>query len=433
MLPTVNAARDWLQRSARTTWFRLAFALLCLAAHLAVNVQSGKRFGMPFNAAPGAAPAYVNPGDGSPARWNRLVVSRWDAGSYVGLGLRGYSQCPPTLDPKNLAPAMRICNLAFYPSYALVGWLLSFGGRLAIDYVLWGISLGASLIFLFLWTGDTLVSRLGLWETYLSLILLNTFTTGFSLVTVQTEPLTLAATLGSFIALHNRRFFLAAILAGFATGLRITALSVGGACALAILIITIAERPLDAATWAKRILQLVLCFWGEIVLATYHAIRFGDPLIYIHAHGQAFKHESPWKKLLDPQSLWFVRSIEHPLHEGVWLVAALLWFLLGHRKALGRFPVHEQAFWYALFIGTLVLAGIGVLPLSFVGMNRYVLLALPLFLAMAAMMKNRPTLLVFWIVISLFHYWNVDLCEYTGGPGNRTLEVCHTPHWIGRI
>lgn len=427
------ALQPTLQRLAQRRSFRLAFAVCCLAAHLFAAIKSGERFGVPFNSAPGVAPAFAQPAAASAARWNRLAVSRWDSGQYVGLALRGYSTCPEKLNLKNLRPILSSCNLAFYPGYALLGRLLSIGGRVPVDYALLAISWAASLTFLFIWTGRALVSRLGLWETYLSLILFNVFTTGFSLVTIQTEPLTLATTLGSFVALFHRRYLLAATLAGAATGLRITGLATGGACALALLLLTVIERPTHKLEWAKRGLALVVCFWGQLAMSVYHWIRFGDPLLYIHAHGQGFKHEPALTNLLSPKPAWIIRSLEQPLHEGLWLAAALLWFLLGHRGALRRSPIPEQAFWYGLFFATIAITGVGLLPLSFAGMNRYLLLALPLFFAIANMTSRRPAVFVLWAAICLFHYWQVDLCTFTGGPGNRTLQVCNTPHWMGRI
>lgn len=432
--PRLEAARARLERLGRAVWFRAALAVALLAIHLGAMMYSGAaRFDVPFNAAPGEPPAFRNPAAESvPQRWNRLVVSRWDAGQYVELGLRGYRYCPPRRESGNMVNT-RTCNLAFYPTYGLMGRALTFGGRIPIDYALFGISLVSGFVFLFLWTGPALVERLGLGETYLALLLFNAFTTGFSLVSVQTEPLTLALSLGAFVAFRRRWWLLAGFLAGATGAMRITGVATAAACAVAIAFVSWSERPLPRRELALRVAAIALCGWGAAALAGYHAYRFGDALAYVHAHSQAFKHAPRLGALLMPKPEWLTHSIEQPLHEGVWLVLGVLWFLLGHRQALRRFKPAEQAFWYVLFLGVVGIAAVGQVAIWFQGMNRYLLLALPLFFAMAAVLRTRPLALAFWLLLSTWHYWNVDICEYTGGPGRRTLEVCHTPHWVNHV
>src|SRR4029077_1286705 len=220
---------------------------------------------------------------------------------------------------------------------------------------------------------------------------------------------------------------LAGLLAGATGAIRITGLATSAACAAAIALAAWTERPLPRRQWAQRAGAVALSGWGAVAIMAYHHHRFGDALTYVHAHAKAFKHEPSLLSLLQPKPEWLIRSREQPLHEGVWLVLALLWFLLGHREALRRFRPPEQAFWYVLFLGVVVIATYGQVTIWFQGMNRYLLLALPLFLAMASLLRTRPLALAFWLLVSGWHYWNVDACTYTGGPGNRTLQVCHTP------
>jgi hypothetical protein len=426
--------RELLEALARSRALRAAVAIACLAVHLAATIHSGAtRFDAPFNAAPGHPPGFGDPSvEASPHNWNRLVVSRWDAGQYIELGLRGYQYCPPRADDGPMHSSAT-CNLTFYPTYGLLGRWLGKLLHLPIDYALFGISLVSAFIFLFLWTGPALTSRIGAAETYLALLLFNTFTTAFSLVSVQTESLTLALTMGAFVAFGRRSWLLAGLLAGAASAMRVTGIATGAACAAAIAAQTWVDRPTERREWLTRGAAMALCAWGAVALMAYHQVRFGDAFAYLHAHSKAFKHEPSLMNLLQPRAAWLVHSMEQPLHEGVWLVGALLWFLLGHRAALRRFRVPEQAFWYALFLGTVGIAAYGQVAIWFQGMNRYLLLALPLFFAMAALLRSRPLALAFWLTVSVWHYWQVDICTYTGGPGDHVLEVCHTPHWMGRI
>jgi hypothetical protein len=425
LLPEAGRAR--LASIARSIPFRAAVAVAFLAAHLAAMIHSGaSRFDVPFNASPATPPSFRNPAvDGAPEHWNRLVVSRWDAGQYIELGLRGYAHCPPRAAMPYPAIGSPTCNLSFYPTYGLLGRLLTFRGRIPIDYALFGISLLSSFVFLFLWTGPALAERMGLAETYLSLLLFNVFTTGFSLVSVQTEPLALMLTLGSFTALRRRWWLLAGLLAGGASAMRITGLATSAACAAAIAVGIYVDAPSRWHEWARRLGGMVLSFWGGVAIMTYHHFRFGDFRAYVHSHEKAFRHEPSLKVLLHPKVEWLVRSMQQQLHEGVWLVLALIWFLLGHRQALRRFRLPEQAFWYALFFGVVGIASYGQVSIYLQGMNRYLLIALPMFFAMAALLRSRPLALAFWILVSSWHYWNVDMCAYTGGPGPHCLQVCH--------
>ncbi len=429
--PRAGAERLGAALGARATTvpFRLLVALLVLAVQFFVAVRSGDRFGAPFNRAPGHPPSFRDPAhERVPANWDRLVVARWDSGQYIELGLRGYRYCPPR------GPALPVsagtCNLEFYPTYGLVGrWVGALTG-MPIDFALLTVSLVCSFLFLFLWTGRELTQRLGVAETYLALLLFNTFTTGYCLVTIQTEPLTLALAMGAFVAFARRRHLLGALLAGATSGVRITGVAIGLAYAAGLLVEQLRRPGWTRRDWARLAGLALLCGWGELTLMAVHAVRFGDALAYVHAHGAAFKHDPSLSAVLWPDPEQLVKAIDYPLHEALWWVAALFWYLLGRRETLARFPPEQRTFWALTFWVTIGIATIGMLPIAMAGMSRYLLLALPLFFAMAVVMKPRPALLVAWLVASIWHYWNIDLCTYTGGMGWHVLKVCHEGHLL---
>ncbi|HXU63254.1 MAG TPA: hypothetical protein VN962_16235 [Polyangia bacterium] len=431
--PRAGLARlgAWLAPRAITVPFRLGVALLVLALQFLVAVRSGDRFGVPFNRAPGHPPGFRDPSrERVPTNWDRLVVARWDSGQYIELGLRGYQYCPPR------GPALPVfsptCNLEFYPTYGLVGrWLGRLSG-LPIDFALLAVSLVSSFLFLFLWTGPALTERLGVGETYLALLLFNTFTTGYCLVTIQTEPLTLVLAMGAFVAFAQRRHLLGALLAGATSGVRITGVAIGIAYAVGLLIEQLQRSRPGWRAWARLGGLAVLSAWGELALMAVHGIRFGDPLAYVHAHALAFKHHPTIASTLWPDPEWLVKGIDYPLHEALWWAAALFWYLLGRRDALTRFPPAQRTFWALTFWATLGIATVGMMPIGLAGMSRYLLLALPLFFAMAVVMKPRPALLAFWLAVSVWHYWNIDICSYTGGMGWHVLNVCHEGHRMER-
>ena len=420
----------WFAPRAVTVPFRLTVAVVLLGLQILIAIRSGDRFDARFNAAPGRPPHFKNPAsDWAPTNWDRLIVSRWDTGNYIELGLRGYQYCPPR------GPTLPIhapgCNLAFYPTYGLAGRYVARVTGLPIDFAMWAISLVSSFLFLFLWTGKDLTSRLGVAETYLALLFFNAYTTGYCLVMVQTEPLTLVLALGAFVAFARRHRLLGAVLAGAASGVRVTGIAIGFAFAAGLFVELLRERPRTIWPWLRAALLAVVGVSGQLILMAYHAHRFGDPLTYIHAHGLLFHHEhAGLGALLPPDPNWIEASIDYPLHEGLWLAAALLWFVLGHREALRRFPAAEQAFWYVTYLATVGIATVGMMPMALAGMSRYLLLALPMFFAMAAVMRPRPLLALIWLAMSAWHFWNIDICTYTGGMGDHVLMVCHTPHWV---
>ncbi len=414
---------------ATTVPFRLGLAALILAAHFLVAIRSGDRFGAPFKRAPGQPPGFSDPAHQRvPTNWDRLVVARWDSGQYIELGLRGYAYCPPR--GPELPTFSPTCNLAFYPTYGVIGRWVGRATGLPIDFALLAVSLVSSFVFLFLWTGRELTDRLGVGVTYLALLLFNTFTTGYCLVTIQTEPLTLVLALGAFVAFARRRHLLGALLAGASSGVRITGVAIGVAYAVGLLIEALQRRGWTRRDWARLIGLGLLCGWGQLALMAVHAVRFGDALAYVHAHGAAFKHDPSLRSLLWPDPEWLVEGIDYPLHEAIWWAAAPLWYLLGRKRALAPFPPGQRAFWSLTFWATFGIATVAMMPIALAGMSRYLLLALPLFFAMAVVMKPRPALLAVWLTISVWHYWNIDVCTYTGGMGWHVLRVCHEGHLL---
>jgi hypothetical protein len=420
--------KEKLAALAQTTWFRALLASFFLSLHLlAFAVHARSRFDLPFDSAPGAAPSIAQPArPSSPERWNRLVVSRWDAEHYINIALRGYEHCPATLRSKGELPSppTMTCDLAFYPGYALVGRALSLGGRLPIDWAMFTASLAASWALLFFWTSRDVVGFLGLRATYVSLLCFNAFTTAFALVTIQTEPLVLGATLGAFVCAHRRRDWLAAVLAGAATGVRISGVATGLALIALLVARSIQERPAKKI-YAIRAAQSAVAMWGVIATMGYHLIAFHSATLYMRAHQQSYGYEASVFDLFNPKAAWLLRSIDSPLHEGIWVVAVLLFLALGLRAALADAPRDEQAFWIVLTLAVLLVSMVGSVARAFVGMNRYALAALPIFFAMGKALERRRAALGLWVGLSLWHYWNVDMCFFIGDRTGLSERRCH--------
>jgi len=416
-----------LRKLATTLPFRAAVAGFFLLVHLwAFEKIARERYdATSFVGENTHAPEFVGPRDLVPKDWGRLIVSRWDAQHYIELGLRGYSQCKQRneLKPDEYPDDEPRCQLNFFPTYGFIGaWVAQKLGT-GIDYGLLAVSLVSSFVFMMLFTSRSVTKALGVWPTYLALILFNAFTTGFVLVTVQTEPLFLALSLGTYVCFERRWFLLAAFLAGLSSAVRITGVSVGLAFSVAMLFFTIAEKP-PRWVWGLRAFYCLLSGWGILLLMAYFQHRFGDPLIYSHAHGRAYHHHPSLDPIIHPDTRLIMQSIWGEPHDGVFLAGGLLWFALGHRKGLQRFSIPAQAFFYALFVGVVGIAMIGSSEYAYGGTTRYLIGALPLFFAMAGMMRNRPVVLAIWLYASIAHYWGGDLCNYVGMTEGSRIERC---------
>ena len=408
-------------RVARSTWFRALIAVAFVALHVATLTKMGAaRFNRPFNTDPGAAPAFMSAGEpmygDSPAHWNRLVVARWDAQHYMGLALRGFSQCPKQdLRGADLAEVVKYCDFSFYPGYPLLGRLASLRGAIPIDYALFFVSLAASAMFLFLWTSAPIREALGLKVTYLSLLLINVFPTGFDLATIQTEPCVLACTLGSVVAMARRRYLTASLLAGAATGLRISGLATGAACGVALVASLWLDRPRSRASWAARVAALPLAAWGVFAIMGFFWYRYSDPLLYVHAHDAAYSglsSRSLWERFDSKFIFLTINQESWHRQEGILIAACLLWLALGLRRALAPFgSLVSLQLWTLTILGA-GLSLFGSWAVAFAGMDRYWLLILPLFFAMAQVLRRAPAALVLWLALSSWAYWNIDLCDY---------------------
>jgi hypothetical protein len=416
-------------RIAQHVVFRAAVAVLFLVIHLyAVKQYAWTHLQQPWNNSPNDPPTFTDPDYTFGAlNWNRLAVSRWDSGQYIAMALDDiYGHCPKAdLRGADLVDLNTTCDLPFYPAYAALGWLASWGTQFPVDYALLGVSLVASFLLLFLWTSPTVVRALGLWGTYCSFLLFNVYTTGFTLVTVLTEPCVMLFTFGAFILVEKKRFFFAALLAGAASGMRVSGGCASLAFAAALLLHAWDEEELSAKDWLITVFLLPLCAWGQLFMMAFDWWRFSDPFIYSHAHAQAFMHEPQLWHLFLPRIAWIEGSMSSGVHEILFAALMALWFLLGHREALGRFTRPGQLYAYLQFISTLLLSLYGSAELNYQGMTRYTLVLFGGFFAMAAVMRRRPLALALWMGLSAYHYWNVDLCYYLSQSQPLGMGQCH--------
>jgi hypothetical protein len=396
--------------------FRIVVAAAVVLLHLwAMTHLARERLGTPFNASPGNPPGFVGGRpDGGIDRWNRLVISRWDAAHYMGLGMRGYKFCKNAseLRPGEFPDSNPACQLHFYPGYGFLGRAVAEVLRIPIDFALLGVSIAASIALTLMWTGREMRAGLGVGGAYLSLLLLNVWTAGYLQVTIETEPCLMAMSMGTFVCLQRRWDFPAAFLAGAASIIRITGVGAGFAVCAVVLARTLRRHPRPSLAWLRALALMAIAGWGAIALMTYFGVRFGDPFAYGHSYEREYHHGASFKHLLFLDGRVFIQSIWAEPNDGVFLAATLLWFALGHREGLKRFDFDGQVFWYVLYFSLVLIGAAGSVDNAFGGAARYMITALPLFFAMAGVMRNKPAVLGLWLLMSTTHYYNAGICTY---------------------
>ncbi|MFO0679966.1 MAG: hypothetical protein U0169_25820 [Polyangiaceae bacterium] len=395
---------------------RLSIASLVVTLHVLAFMAYGREVALPWNNARDAEIAFVDENaplyDFTLPHWNRLLPMRWDSIHYEAFALRGFSRCE-SQDLRNvdLPPILRRCGFHFYPGYPLVARALRSIVHVPVDIALLVVSVLASFGFVYLFTGRWLTAYLGVRRTVTSLVLFATFTTGFTTVTGQTEPLLLFLLLGAFACLERKLVFEGALLAGAATAIRVNGIAVGAAYFVGVCARDFVEAGgfrIPPKKLARAFLVGVVSLWGQLLISAYFARTYHDPLLYFHAHASAYDH-SP--ELL-PSSASFFDAITKGMQEGLFVLFGFFWLALGLRPALRAFPVPERAFWYTATFLLLGVSLVGSAGLAYAGMNRYWLAVLPLFFAIATVAEWRPSAVVLWTAFCLWHGWTVSLPVY---------------------
>ena len=102
--------------------------------------------------------------------------------------------------------------------------------------------------------------------------------------------------------------------------------------------------------WIVGALAAALSVWGLAMIMGYHWLRYGDPLLYEHAHAVSYGHTGSLASLLDPKTGWLLKSMCGPMNEGVVFSFVTLLFLLGHREAMRRFDLPQQVLQYGVMV-----------------------------------------------------------------------------------
>jgi hypothetical protein len=330
--------------------------------------------------------------------------SHWDGEHYVALAAGGYLQ-----PPNNVSPA-------FFPLYPLLmrSFAELFGGPLSLGTLsAWGvlislISLPFALYFIYRIAQEGFGER----TAQATILALCFFPTTFFFNAVYTESLFLALSGGSLWAVRVRKdLLLGCALAAFAAATR----NVG-----VFLVVPLAYEWLRGGVgreygWGRAVACLALAPSGLLWYAAYLWLRSGNPFLFYSA-----------------QAYWSRRPTHLPTLATDVLVEAYesVRALFGPRSPansvledlMGRLNDATDAYnlLFLLFAVALLLLGLRVLPFSLsayalllivptvffgkpetplMAFPRYVLVAFPLFITLAILLKDRRTF-GGWLVLS---------------------------------
>jgi hypothetical protein len=237
-----------------------------------------------------------------------------------------------------------------------------------------------------------------------SVLLVALFPTAFVLTAPQSDALFLAVSAGAVLAANHRRPWLAGVCAAAAVATRLVGIALLPALALAL--------------WPRRssvrkftnLLPLLAMPLSLIAYAVYLDQRFGDPLAFAHAQ------ETFWLREVHPVGplggLWL------GLSAGAHGAAELLLHLPRSGAEASGLPARDQVAFWNLAHALLLLAALGLTALAWkrlgaamglyslasialalfaspayfplASLPRYLLADFPLFLALAAVLRDRP-------------------------------------------
>ena len=210
--------------------------------------------------------------------WNN-----WDAADYLRIAQHGYEQ--------------RV-DLAFFPLFPLLGSAISHvlgsWSYLLVGTLISNVALLGALFLLYRLATDAFEETVA----QRTLLYLCIFPTAFFFFAAYNESLYLLFTLGSFLALQRRRWWLAGLLGLLATATR----SIGILLVLPYLYEVWSEREHILASWRHRVsalLPIVLIPLGMALYGFYCWITAGDFLAFVHVQHHSGRYLAwPWQGII---------------------------------------------------------------------------------------------------------------------------------------
>lgn len=305
----------------------------------------------------------------TPGGLREQLVS-WDGQWYTSIIRNGYQA----------APILSQANVAFFPLYPmLVGALHALGIPLLVAGV--GLSLSAFLAYLVVLY--RLVTRLASealarWAVVLQVCV--PFSFFFTMVYTESFFLLLCALF--FYLLYRRQPYWAAVIAGLASGTRVTGLLLGVVLITWLISQAYRDRSLQPATWAKAgLLGLISCS-GLLAFMLFLNVRTDDPLAFVTVQQYWGRAEGFGFLLVEIKRM--VLEVKLASIYGLILIGWYGMTIVGLVAA--AVLLQRRQLYLALFMALTL-----IIPLASgtaTSMNRYVAGALPFAIALAYLSQN---------------------------------------------
>lgn len=284
------------------------------------------------------APLLPKPSGGVAAIFGWEVFSAWDSGQYQAIATSGYEYANDSNGH----------NLAFFPLFPLI-----LRGLMAIHLpfevagiLINNIAFLAALCFLYFWVKEHHSIKAARWSTaVLAWCPLSLFAT-----VIYTEGLYLWLSTATMQAFDRQQYSRTVLWGVMATATRPT----GIALILALAIASFKQRRPPIAYVAAFATSI-----GLLLFSLYCAIKFGDPLAFIHAQrgwrpSLGFDWQNWWKMLMQVivgTTNWKQGTIKDPLHPILFtLIISIGYYLWHFRKRLGSTKIEYSFAALGLFL-----------------------------------------------------------------------------------
>lgn len=305
--------------------------------------------------------------------------SRWDSGYYRDIGTQGYNNTTTQVGQ----------DTAMFPLYPLLIYLFNFfiNDVHVAGLLVTNISFLLALIALFHLLSKKYGSKIA--QQSLVLICVNPFSFYFS--AVYTESIFLLTTACAFYFCEQKQYFLGAFWAALAGATKF----VGSILLIPLIVLYLEQIDYDWRKIKPSFLALFISTLGTIFYMTFLATRFGNPLQFIDSQKQ-------WSGQINslPQIVGIFQSLSPdlilsgnygeqsatPIHMySLWGMNLIHLFCLFWAFFLIAFSIKKIGIPYIVFSILTVLISVS----RFQGMGRYLLVAFPLFVATAFLLKNK--------------------------------------------
>lgn len=302
-------------------------------------------------------------------------AGNWDGGWYRSIVESGYSSGP--IDHQT--------NVAFFPLLPTLVWLVS---KVSLLPVVWAgmlvstVSFAAALVMLWHFVNKFFTRKVAVWTLLIAAF--NPFSLYFGMV--YTESLFLLLAVTTFWFIYNKHWWWAAFFAGLATATR----SVGVALSVAVIVGWFAsglrKKKVRAPwfVWLPKMFALtVLSLSGLIIFSWYMWRHTGDPAAY-----STVQQFWPGRGGLANVGAELVYLWEHKV-VNMQYALTVMWYVSGAIAFVGLALIIRMRQWLMALYSAIALS-LPVIFGTFTGMNRYVLVVFPVFIAYAALVIKWP-------------------------------------------